>query len=59
MTQDSRPSGTSGSGGRSGSSSMHNESHYRNRLPSDPARRVNEQDCSKPIAQDGANLKCK
>ena len=27
--------------------------------PMDPKRKVNEQDCSKPVKLDGGNLKCK
>jgi hypothetical protein len=50
---------TSGSAGSSGTGSVQNNAHYRNRPPPEPSRRVSEQDCTRPLADDGANLKCK
>ena len=60
-----------GNGGPSPASQMQSKSasgsggggrHYedpRHAPPMDPRRKVNEQDCSKPVKLDGGNLKCK
>ena len=49
----------SASAGASRAGSMQNNSRYRNRPPPDPSRSISEQDCTRPIVADGANLKCK
>jgi len=51
-------SGVSG-GGHAINGSTQADSRYRNMPPPDPSRRVDEQDCSKPIELEGGNLKCK
>ena len=58
-----------GNGGPSVASQMQSTGHGggagrryydpRRAPPMDPKRKVNEQDCSKPVTLDGGNLKCK
>jgi len=49
----------SGAARASGAGSRQDNSHSRNRTPPDPSRSISEQDCTKPIVADGANLKCR
>src|ERR1035437_1314813 len=50
--------GGSGSGSSSGGSDMYRRDHDPAPAP-DPSRRINEQDCTKPIELNGGNLRCK
>ena len=47
--QSPRPGGSGAMGG----------TYYRNAPELDPTRKISEQDCTKPLAQDGGNLRCK
>ena len=46
-------------GGGGGSSMRGGMGELRPAPPMDPARKVTEQDCSKPVDPQGANLRCK
>jgi hypothetical protein len=48
-----------GSARASGAGPRQDNSHFRDRPPPDPSRSISEQDCTKPIVADVANLKCR